>query len=183
MKIFQNRAFALILAIVVFLGAPLLSARVKLSAKTRETEAMFFEKEGNIDSPYYFVNERISAASLVCQTLSAYPECEGDIARVRSARNALAAAYDEKDISGMASANAELESAAHDLKETAGTVAMSTDDAGNYEYYVSRLDGAQRMLDRSGYNEKVRAARKSYDSFPGSMLSSLTGVRPPALFE
>ena len=50
--------------------------------------------------------------------------------------------------------------------------------------YDDSLQGAQRQLDRSSYNQEVQTLlRTVYYRFPGSFLARITGLQPPELYE
>ena len=182
MKIFQNRITALVIAAVVVIGSTLLNAKAGLAKETAKQEAAFYTVSTG-EAPDHYIDERLSSAYGMIQTVSAYDSLAAQAQAVRQARNDLADAQDGRNIHGMYAANVQLEMAGNALAASAEALLTGT-DASVFQDYATRFSGSQRMLSSSSYNETVQKYIATvYDRFPGNLLSEVVGVDAPALFE
>ena len=184
MKFFRNRWVALFLAAAVVAGAALLNTRIMLDRECRQLEASFFQSETDVLTPDYYINSRIGTAAALAAIGDLYPDLAEETQALRDARRALVYAADAKDLSAMYDANGDLTAAGDAFCRAARQLELDPGDEEAVDDYDDSLQGAQRQLDRSSYNQEVQTLlRTVYYRFPGSFLARITGVQPPELYE
>ncbi len=181
MKIFQNRAIALLLAVVVVLLTLGVSA-YRFADDARAVEKAFFTAKSG-KAPVYYVDQIISAAASLADVGEKYPALSEQAEAMRAARKALVKAENVRDISDIYDACQEVSQAAGSFAAQAEQVTMSEYDTGLAEDAASDISGAIRKLSECGYNETAREfIENRYNSFPASLYARLLGVREPELF-
>ncbi len=176
MGFFKNRAVAVILAVIIIPLAVLLNVRVKLGAECRSVEDTFYVSAGSgAKCIYHYLDSRLDAANGLW-TLAEQSGADG-ADELAAARQALLDAYEAKDIGAMYDANSRLETAF-------AAVETALEDSDGKSSYVTTFDGAQKMIDESGYNAGVYSFRtNTLERFPADLLASIAGVEGPTAFE
>lgn len=181
MSFFNNRATAIVLAVILVLGSTLLNVRVKLGNEITEIEDTFYTSskgERSIDSR---ISERLSAANGLWTILLKYDEDEAD--KLADARNALLTAQSAKDISAMSEANTALGEAFTMASAALGQYQLTGTESSAVASYETAFSGAQKMIDESSYNSTVQSFLSgTYNRFPASVLAPLVGLEPPERF-
>ena len=156
MKFFQNRFVATIIAALVVVGSTAASAGIGLSRSCREAENAFFTAKSG-KAPGYYVDQCISSATGLCTVAGHYNDAELDRAarELDEARDELAEAYGERDISDIYEAMQSLNWAAGSFRSTAEGVSLSENDRSAYEDAMARLAGAWENVEESSYNKET----------------------------
>jgi hypothetical protein len=181
MKLFQNRAIAVLLAIFIVAGSTLLNTQIKLSEQCRQVQDGFFASEEGSKSIYAYLSARLDATNGLWTILINH-DAEA-AAALNQARAALLDAYDARDISGMYGANSTLQQAFDTAAASAAGYDLTSSESDALNDYTINFAGAQKMIDKSGYNTSVLDfTSTTYDKFPANLLAPLVGVEAPELF-
>ncbi len=181
MKFFQNRAVATVIAVVVVIASSLLSSFVGMKKDLNKVNMSFWKTDGK--APVYYVDQRIGAAASLATVGDQYSELSAPAAALREARTALVNAENAQDISGVYNADVRLTDAVSALKAAASAVSLSPEDASTFSDGLSTIDGAERQLTESDYNNSVqRLLHRNYRSFPGSLFASVLDIDEPFLY-
>ena len=182
MQFLKKRSVAIPIAIVVICLSTLLSVHRSLGAKCAKIEEGFYQGlEGSHSSISYQLNQCSRCANSMASLSASYAELDPLTTDLRTARNQLLDA-DGDSISAQYDAYQELIDAF-----TAVQTKMDNMDLGeraeDYAFCVNGFDGAQRIIDNSGYNDSVRAFQTStLRTFPANILYKIAGVQAPELF-
>ncbi len=181
MKLLKSRLFAAALAVAVVCGSTLMNTSVKLGERSQEAEDSFYSDVSGSRSVYTRLDERLSAANGLWTI--AEGKHNGAAIDLSGARSSLLDAMEDRDISAMYDANAQLQSA-FDAAVAALSVRELTDsESSAMEDYVTAFAGAQKMIDESNYNAGVlEFERSTLNKFPASLLAPIVGVEGPELF-
>ena len=181
MKFFQNRAVAVILAVIVVLGTLAVSA-VRFAGSCRKTEEAFFSvSQGK--APVYYVDQIIGAAASLADVGEKYEQLSDAAVSMRDVRRALVRAEEARDISDIYDACMQVSDAAREFDAQADGVTMSGYDAELTADCVSEIAGAIRSVEESGYNASVsRFLAEKYSSFPASLYARWFSIAAPEPF-
>jgi len=181
MKFFQNRAVAVVIAVVGVTLSTLLSAKIGMTRDYNRLHSSFFHTDGK--APVYYVDQLISAAASLATVGERYGALTDASALVREARKALVGAEDAMDISDISDAAAALSAAVDGLRGAAAGVEMTGADASAFADGTAAVAGARRELLECDYNEEARELiRKNYESLPASFFAGLLDIPRPELF-
>lgn len=186
MEKLKKRSVATFIAVAVIILSTLFSANRSLGAECQEITDSF--TDGVIGVGGYVVpsistqlRARCDAANALAALVADYEGVEEQIRDLRAARNEL---IDEPGIDGKYDKNSALQVAFDDLVQTVEAIGVSEDDAKAFETYKSNFSNAQGLIEKSGYNESVRAYyRETLNVFPTNLLKDIVGVDLPELFE
>ena len=177
MKFFKNRAVALILCVLIVVGATLLNTHVKFGALCRNMTNTFFD-----DGEIY---QQLRALQAEAVRLAAVAEKNGlDTADLSAAAEDLQRCMIRGDVGAKrfyASYNAlcqELSAMEQSLLSTA----LSEEDAEAVSLCLTQIHTAQAKIAASPYNDNVREFLQKYDRFPTSILADLAEVSMPEEF-
>ena len=109
MKLFQNRAVAIVITVAAVLVSILLSASVGIRRDNDRLKESFFAAGGK--TPVYYVDQQISAAASLATVADHYDALSGDA--VRAARKTLIEAESGRDISDIYDASTALSAAGY----------------------------------------------------------------------
>ena len=178
MKFFQNRAVAVIIALLVVIGSTLIAGRANLIKNCKAQEAAFFSvSEGK--APVYYIDQLISASASLANVTEKY-DTTGAASSIRDARRELVKAEEARDIS-------EIYAAAENLIAVVSTVdSKSISDSADRmicEDNLSIVAGASRELEQSDYNVNVTFFLETvYERFPSSLFAKLFSIKAPELY-
>lgn len=182
MKFFKNRAVAVLLALLVVAGSTLLNTQIRLSEKCRQVEDGFYASETGSKSIYAYLGDRLDAANGLWTILINH-DAEA-AAALNQARSALLGVYDARDIAGMYGANNALQQAFDKAAAAVAGYDLTSSESDALNDYTISFAGAQKMIDKSGYNTVVLDfTRTTYEKFPANLLAPLVGVEAPELFD
>ena len=165
MSLLKNRAFVIPMAIVIILAVGVITAFSDLKSDIRKTEKLYYDgvkaETGSYLRPsiYSQMNVKISTANSILGIINAYPELEEAADALREAKDHVfncTGAYDEDTIRNMGWANEELLQAVTKLKADMEGVSFPEREQKELERCLKDLDGAQSVIEASGYNEAVR---------------------------
>ena len=181
MKFFQNRAVAVVIAVVGVALSTLLSAKIGMTRDYDRLHNSFFRTDGK--TPVYYVDQQISAAASLATVGERYDTLTNASALVREARKALVGAEEAMDISDISDASAVLSAAVDSLRSAAAGVEMTSADASVFADGTAMVAGARRELLEGDYNEEAtKLIQKNYESFPASFFAGLLNIPRPELF-
>ena len=187
MEILKKRSGAVLAAIIIVALSTFFGVHRSLGAACQEVTDSFFN--GVYDSSWGASRTSISsqltkrqeAALGVITISSTYPELDSYTQNLRDARNDLLAASTASDYY---STNVELDEQFHKLVSALDAVSLTASQHDNLSAYSTTFKGAQSTIESAGYNEAVRDFnRKVLNVFPTNLLSSITFVDEPELFE
>ena len=183
MNLLKKRAVAIVIAILAVLLSTVLSARSGLLGSIREVEMLYYKgveaTEGNYMRPSIDSQMRVkyNSANSILGIIGAYAELGSVAEDLRNARDYVhvnLGDYDEDTVSGMSWANQELEAVLTRLQLEMSRVEFTEREAQMLESCFADIEGAQRMIEQSGYNEAVRAFNtKDLQRFPANLLLGL----------
>ena len=181
MKFFQNKAVAVVLAVIAVLAAPVLSAKVQMTRDLNRVHSSFFLVEGK--APVYYVDQMISAAASLAAVGSHYDALAAQADQLRQCRKTLVEAEASRDVSDIYDACAALTAAAESFSSQAEEAALTAADRSAVADGSAAVSGAMRELRESDYNSDVRELlRKNYERFPASFFAGLLNIPRPELF-
>ena len=177
MKLLKNRAFAVVLLIIVFVVAGLTSVRSSLNEMSREVEVLFTSGENNDgDSISKNLEERTKLSYELIGIAKKYLEADDEaLVSLITARDIL---NDAKTIKEKSAANLTLTEAIIDLNSALSALDLEDKDAERREYLVLALDNENDSIRTDIYNQKVNEFNKKLSTFPVSFLSVIVGVQP-----
>ena len=165
MSLLKNRAFVIPLAIVIILAVGVITAFGDLKSDIRKTEKLYYDgvkaETGSYLRPsiYNQMNVKISTANSILGIINEYPELDEAADALRTAKDHAfdcTGAYDENTIRNMGWANEELLQAVEKLKSALEDVSLPEREQNALDRYLKDMDGAQNVIEASGYNEAVR---------------------------
>ena len=167
MKIFKNRAVAVLLCVLIVIASTLLSTNVKLG---READG--------VSDGFNICGAADGLASVVASydvDVVALRQYSADLKDMLSQRTGTYTAVYAK--------YRDLLDCIEALKLELASVQLSERDASGTEQYFSTVSSASEVIGSAGYNDSVQQFKRSYlDRFPGSILAKLAGVDAPELF-
>lgn len=171
------------LAVVAVLGASGVSAYSGLNKDIKKVEMLYFDgvKKDGYRHPSIESQMKVKYQSLnnIISVLGEYPELEEDSEALRSARDIVYGYfndYQKYTVSGMSDANRKLEDTLKLVKQDIESVSFTEKQQKVLDSCFSDLEGAQSMIEQSGYNEAVRDFNSGKMSrFPAKQLLELFG--------
>lgn len=166
MKLLKNRSFLIPAALVIMLAVGVASAFGDLKGAIRDTEQLYYDgvkaEKGNYLRPsiYSQMNFKYTTANGILGIVDGHPELETAAAALREAKNRVydcTGAYDENTIRSMAAANGELMRAVKQLETALEDANLSERERKELDRCLKDMDGAQSVIEQSGYNEAVTA--------------------------
>lgn len=173
---------ALLVAIIACGFALVLNTQVKLGEAVQAVEDGFFTSVAGERSIYSRLSEKLDASNGLWTVLEAVDTEAAENLSV--SRSALLTAYESRDISAMADANAELDKAFSVAGDALEGTELSESQQNAVAEYVTNYEGATKMIEQNSYNSSVLEFMRSvFNKFPASKLASFAGVEPPVSFE
>ncbi len=173
---------ALLVALITCGFAMVLNTQMMLGEKVQEVEDGFFTSVAGERSIYSRLDEKLDASNGLWTVLEAVDAEAAEELSV--SRSALLTAYESKDISAMADANAELDKAFSSAKDVLEGAELSESQQSAVDDYVTSYEGASKMIEQNSYNSSVlEFMRSTFNKFPAYKLASFAGVEPPVSFE
>ena len=176
MKFFKNRAVALILCVLIVVGATLLNTHVKFGALCRELTDAFYDEGG--------IAPDLELLHTEAMTLASIAEANGvDASALRSVTDDLQGMLSQRSIGAAQlypyydALNRELKNVSQQLVTKGCPV-----DAERFTACLTAISAAQERIRVSGYNAQVRDFLQENDRFPTSILADLAEVSMPEEF-
>ena len=177
----KNRIVAFLIAIVAVLGASTLSAYNGLNKDIKKVEMLYFDgvradgyKHPSIDSQ---MKVKYQSINNVVSVLRDYPELEDVTEELRDAQDAVYSYfndYQDYTVEGMSWANRTLEDTLDKMEQKIADVDFTDSERKILDTCLGDLEGAQSMIEQSGYNEAVREFNSTKMSrFPAKQLLAL----------
>jgi len=195
MKLLKKQPIALLIALIVILGATFFGANRSLGAEVRQTTAQFYdgvfsETQGRVlPSIYGQLGQRSTAA---LQILSIGEHSHGDDVALNAAGTELRAARQDLVALLTSGSPGELFVADQVLGVTVEryyailhplVVVAEGDDLAALENAFNTMQSAARVIRDSGYNEAIRDFHRTVlGRFPTNILIEIVFVSPPELF-
>ena len=184
MKIFKNRAVAVLLCVLIVIASTLLSTNVKLGREADGVSDGFYKGVTYDGYKHPAISDQLNnicgAADGLASVVASY---DVDVVALRQ--------Y-SADLKDMLSQRTGTYTAVYakyrDLLDCIealklASVQLSERDASGTEQYFSTVSSASEVIGSAGYNDSVQQFKRSYlDRFPGSILAKLAGVDAPELF-
>ena len=175
-KLLENRALALTLAVLTVLGSTVWNVNSHLREYTDEIDAAWTEKYGAKTQ----LQDRCSYASQLWSLCQSHEELSGESKALRDAYNGLYESMEDGDLTRVDSYNTDLDLLAGEAKNALCALPdLSDEDKEFAERYVNYMENAGRMLRDSRYNELCA----EYDTLCGSpwlrMLRPVISVDTP----
>lgn len=185
MKIFKNRAVAVLLCVLIVIASTLLSTNVKLGREADGVSDGFYKGVTYDGYKHPAISDQLNnicgAADGLASVVASYDvdvvalrQYSADLKDMLSQRTGTSAVYAKyRDLLDCIEA----------LKLELASVQLSERDASGTEQYFSTVSSASEVIGSAGYNDSVQQFKRSYlDRFPGSILAKLAGVDAPELF-
>ena len=189
-SLLRKRGVALLITIIVLIASTLMSVNRSLGAECRNIEDGFYNgvyvnADGYVHKSIYSqLRQRCDAANGLISLADGYDELSDEVDALRDAREILLRGLNDDSIFGMRSANDALTPAFNTLKSALAEYGLGENIRSAFDDYVSTFEGAQNVIDNSGYNESVlEFNRKTLNVFPANILGELAGVESPEFFE
>lgn len=183
MKLLKNRAFLIPAAIVIMLAVGVGSAFADLKSAIRDTEQLYYDgvkaERGNYLRPSISsqMSVKYTAANSILGIINAYPELRTAADALREAKDRVydcTGAYDANTVRNMAAANGELMQAVTELKAELESVSLPERERKALDRSLKDMDGAQAVIEQSGYNEAVTALNmNAMQRFPAKQMLRL----------
>ena len=161
MKLFENRAFALLCALLIVCGSTVANVDRHVEKRADKVEALWEAKYGMEEK----IEERCSNASQLWSILHKYDALSEDANRLRSAYAAL---YDTDmdcdEAHRLFTFNEELSAAAESAMTAAKNASLSREDSEWAERYYSNMLNAQRLLESADYHAAQREFSRMLDT-------------------
>ncbi len=182
MKLLQNRAVALLIALAVIAASTLITANMRIRRACSAVEETFFTVSSG-KAPAYYIDQLIHEAASIAAAGDNYPSLAAETEAVRTARRALAAAEESRDIPAMYDACQALYAAVDDITAAAADTEVTAYDRETFADGTSVVAGAARELAESDYNRSVTEfTEKTFRRFPSSLFARLFAIEAPARF-
>ena len=153
MKFFENRAVALVCAVLIVFGSTVWNVNRRIDRRADALEDVWEEKYGIEEK----LKERCSNASQLWGILRNYDALSGECHRLRNAYNALLDTDMDCDkAQKLYALNEELRLSAEAAMNRAEQLSLSADDREWAERYYSNMVNAQRLLTDANYHEAQR---------------------------
>ena len=177
MKFFKNRVVALILCLLIVVGATLLNTHVKFGALCRELANTFYDDDG--------IAQQLVTLQAEATRLASVAEKNGlDAAELTAAAEELQRCLSRGD-AGAARFYACYDALCRELsamEQSLLSKALSAEDAEAVSLCLTQIHTAQAKIAASSYNENVRDFLQKYDRFPTNLLADLADVPMPEEF-
>lgn len=189
MKFLKNRGVAAVISAVIVVLSTLGNAHSDITELVYDVTSEYYGGHYDEDAGYYRpalydqLQERTNAATGILSVCASYPELDDAAQAFRAASDAL---YNSYTLHNEYYNNKQLDIAYNSLITEAENVSFSERDTQLLSEYRGNFEGAGRMIEQAGadYNNSVREFN-SYisETFPANILSGITGVEMPELFE
>ena len=178
MKIFKNRAVAVLLCVLIVIASTLLSTNVKLGREADGVSDGFYKGVTYDGYKHPAISDQLNnicGAADGLASVVASRQYSADLKDMLSQRTGTYTAVYAK--------YRDLLDCIEALKLELASVQLSERDASGTEQYFSTVSSASEVIGSAGYNDSVQQFKRSYlDRFPGSILAKLAGVDAPELF-
>ena len=165
MKLLKSRAFLIPAAIVIILVVGVVSAFSDLKSDINKTEELYYKgvkaENGGYLRPSISnqMRNKVATVNSVLGVIDQYAELSAAADALRTARDHVFevddAKYNKNTIRSMSAANDELLLAVEKLRTELEGVALPEREQKALDRYLKDLDGAQNIIENSGYNEAV----------------------------
>ena len=161
MKLFENRAFALLCALLIICGSTVANVDRHVEKRADKVEALWEAKYGVAEQ----LSERCSNASQLWSVLRQYDALSEAANRLRSAYNAL---YDTDmdcdEAHRLFTFNEELSAAAENAIAEAKNASLRGEDLEWATRYYSNMVNAQRLLESADYHKAQQEFSQMLDT-------------------
>lgn len=186
METLKKRPIAILLALVIVVGSTLLSVGIKLGRECQKITDGFYSGvtyDGYEHPSIQSQLKNISGAALGVATLSS--NYSGvDASAVKEAKGNLDSSLENGTVSEIYDRYTALLSSTETLISNMKSQALTDRDKTGVTQYEDIITSASSVIDKSGYNDRVREfMRDTYGVFPASLFSEVTGVSAPQYFE
>ena len=181
MNVFQNRAVAVIVCVLVVAASSVAGAGFSLGALRSQTQAVFTLGESGGSGIQGDLNEISAQAFNITVIAGRYlPPDYAGITRVHQKRDALSSAASPRQKHRAAE---ELIVAANMLRLTLDSLALSTQDQNLLASCMAEINSRAMLISASGYNQAALSFNQTLERFPANILGRAAGVRPLELYE
>ena len=183
MKLFQNRFFAILLAILVVIGSTLINTNIKFGRKCKEVSDQFYGSSVSRGGSEVSIAEALEAICVEAETLSVVADdCGVDAAAVTNAVSNLRRDIHNEFFYGIRSSYDVLRSGLTTMLGQLAQVNLDDQSARTVSGCSAAIADLQSAIAASDYNDTVRAFLRRYDHFPTAQLAELAGVEMPQAF-
>ena len=186
MKIFKNRAVAVLLCVLIVIASTLLSTNVKLGREADGVSDGFYKGVTYDGDKHPAISDQLNnicgAADGLASVVASY---DVDVVALRQYSADLKDMLSQRTgtYTAVYAKYRDLLDCIEALKLELASVQLSERDASGTEQYFSTVSSASEVIGSAGYNDSVQQFKRSYlDRFPGSILAKLAGVDAPELF-
>ena len=153
MKFFENRAVALVCAVLIVCGSTAWNVHRRIDKRADALEEVWEEKYGMEER----LNERCENASQLWSILRNYDALSGECQRLRNAYNAMKDTdMDCDEAQKLFALNEELRLSSEAAMTKAGQLSLSAEDREWADRYYGNMVNAQRLLAEASYHEAQR---------------------------
>lgn len=186
MKIFKNRAVAVLLCVLIVIASTLLSTNVKLGREADGVSDGFYKGVTYDGYKHPAISDQLNNICGAADGLASLVAKYGyDVVTLKQCSVELKSMLDQRS-SAYTTVYAkfrELLDCIETLKLEYSGLGLSERDTSGVEQYFSTVSSASEVIGSAGYNDSVQQFKRSYlDRFPGSILAKLAGVDAPELF-
>ena len=184
MNLLKKPFVAVLLSALIVCGSTLLSVDVKLGKECQNIADGFYD--GVVYENYQHKSiasqiKNICGAADGMVTIANNYDIDADA--VRAATDEMKNALTYGSVSYLHYLYEDLLQAVKPLEDQLSRAELSGRDAEGFAQYSSTINGAQSVIENSGYNESVRAFLRDEIHFPADFFAELAGVELPELFE
>ena len=183
MNFLKKPFVAVLLSALIICSSTLLSADIKLGRECQNITDGFYEG---------VVYENYQHKSIASQIRNICGAADGmvtiannydiDTDAVRAATDEMKSALTYGSVSYLHYLYEDLLQTLKPLEDQLSRAELSDRDAEGFAQYSSTINGAQSVIENSGYNESVRAFLRDEIHFPADFFAELAGVELPELF-
>lgn len=184
MNFFKKPFVAVLLSMAIIVSSTLFSVNIKLGDKCQDITDGFYE---GVDYEGYAHKSIAGQIKNICGAADGMATIAANYGLNTDA--VIAASKDVKDaltygsVSYVGYCYNELIAAVKPLEDQLSREQLSDRDAEGLGKYSSTINGAQAVIEKSGYNESVREFLREYKRLPAEALAVFSGVNFPELFE
>lgn len=183
MKLLKNRAFLIPAAILIILVVGVASAFGDLKSDVRKTENLFFEgvksDSGGYTRPsvYEQMRSKYTTANSILGVIDSYSVLAEPADALRTAKDhvydLLSGSQDGSAIRGLSAANEEMIQAVEKLKTALEDIMFPDRERKALDRYLKDMEGAQSVIEASGYNDAAREFNGRLERFPANLMVKL----------
>lgn len=183
MDYLKKRSVAMVIAAVVIVFGTLLGVHLSVGRASKNVEALFYSGV-NDTYPQPSIASQLDKRVTASLGLLTVADNYGDLSsQAKDLRNARAALQDAKTVGDKFTANAKLESAYEAVRDGLTKESLKDNEKASTSTYITQMDGAQSVIDGSGYNARVGDfISNTLGAFPVNILKNFAFVSYPEYF-